>query len=152
MLSSVPARSFAGQLAGAHNRRENLLVARAAAEISCKAFANIRFRGMGVPLKKRYRSDHHAWSANSALRTATFKKRFLHRIQTIFACNSFDRPNRRAVCFDGREEATVDDLAVHQHCAGATFTFSAAFFCAGQAHFLAQDIEEPRHRIRLNAA
>ena len=54
--------------------------------------------------------------------------------------------------FDRGNQTTVDDRAVHQYRARAAFAFAATFFRAGQMHFLAQDVQQPRHRVSLHAA
>ena len=54
-----------------------------------------------------------------------------------------------ATCASGHQ-ARVHRHAVDQHRAGAALPFAAAFLGAGQPAVLAQHVEQPRHRMRVD--
>jgi hypothetical protein len=64
---------------------------------------------------------------------------------------AFDGGDGCALGLEHGDEAGVDEVglsvsAVHEDGAGAAFAFAAAFFCAGEAEVLAEDVEEAFHR------
>src|SRR5712692_4133669 len=76
--------------ASLHYRLENLNVAGAAAQISRKSFADLRFGGAWVTRKKIHGCENHPRSADAALRAAMRDKSLLHRMQSVPIRNSFD--------------------------------------------------------------
>ena len=49
-----------------------------------------------------------------------------------------------------RDETGAHRRAVDQHRARAALAFTAAFLGAGEAALLAQHVEQPRHRMRVD--
>ena len=75
-----------------------------------------------------------------------FDEGFLHRMQSFARSSragskSFDRDDLGAMRARRRDETGHDRLAIQKYCAGAAFTFGAAFFCAGQQAFFAKQAQ-----------
>ena len=100
---------------------------------------------------QRHRRQDHSRRADAALRSAVRDERFLHRVQLPAVRNAFDRRQRRALHLQDRRQAAVDQLAVEEHRARAALPLAAAFLGAGQVQLLAQHVEQPRHRVGLDA-
>ena len=69
------------------------------------------------------------------------KERLLDGIELIFSGDSFDSPDFCPFGLQRGNQAAVDQQAVDFDCAGAAFTFTAAFFCAGQMGLVTKNIE-----------
>ena len=101
-------------------------------------------------LKQVYGRDDHSRCADAALRATMFDDRLLNCVQLSFAGrDAFDGFDVATLHLSDGHEATVHDLAVDNHRAGAAFAFAASFFCPGQAKLLAQNIQQALHRIRV---
>ena len=105
-----------------------------------------------MPFQQRDGGNHHSWCADAALRAATFEKSFLHRVQLRPVGDALDGANLLAIRLHCRDEATVDDNAIHQHRARSAFSLAATFFRPGEMEFLAQYIQQTRHRIHMGPA
>jgi len=135
--------------AGGDDGFEYFRVAGAAAQVSGETFADVGFRGMRVALEKIYGGESHAGSAYAALRSAVREERLLHGMQSLSAGDSLNRANRCPVGLQRGNQAAVHQRTVKFNRASAALAFAAAFFCAGEASLLAQDIEQTRHGIRF---
>ena len=79
-----------------------------------------------------------------------FDECLLDCMQLSFAgCDAFDGFDLAILHLSDGHEATVNDLAVDNHRAGAAFAFSATFFRARQVQLLTQHIQQTLHRIRV---
>ncbi len=91
---SVRKRSGGGQLiiwdegshlllTRAHDGFEDLHVASAATKISGETVANIVFSWLGISFEQIDSGQHHAGSADTALRSAVVDERLLDRVQVV---------------------------------------------------------------------
>src|ERR1044071_1277829 len=72
-------------------------------------------------------------------------------MQLAVRFQAFDRRDLLAVdATDGRD-ARAHWLALDEHRARAAFRFAAAVLCSGQVQLIAQDVEQRRLRIDVNA-
>src|ERR1019366_516741 len=84
--------------------------------------------------------EDHAGSADAALGSAFFEEALLDGVESFVDGYAFDGGDGCAFALQDGDEAGVDQLAVHEDGAGAAF--AAAFFRAGEAEVLAEDVEE----------
>ena len=67
----------------------------------------------------------------------------------MLVAEPFDRDDVASFDLRERHEARAHRLAVDEHRARAALAFAAAFLRAGEAALLAQHVEQPRHRMRV---
>ena len=79
--------------------QDDVLVARAAAQVAFELFANLCFVGVGMALTQVHRTHHHARGAKAALQTVALLERRLHRVQRAVGSG---QP------FDGGDLAALD--------------------------------------------
>ena len=78
------------------------------------------------------------------------EKRLLQRMQLAVQREAFDCLNVRALGLQHRNEATVHELAIHAHGAGAALAFAASLLGPGQMQIFAQHIEQALHGRRID--
>ena len=101
-------------------------------------------------LKQVHSRDDHSRCADAALRAAVFDECLLDCMQLSFAGrDAFNGLDVAILHLSDGHEATVNDLAIDRHCAGAAFAFAAPFLCSSQAELLAQNIQQALHRINV---
>ena len=130
------------------HRRQDLLVAGAAAQHAAQRVLDRRVVGLGPPAQQVGGRHQHARGADPALRRAVQVERVLERRQP---------PARRRQPLDGqhlapldlghRRHAGADLAAVQQHRAGAAIAGVAADLGPGQQELLAQHMGEPADRV-----
>ena len=96
---------------------------------------------MRVLRKQRRRRNHLSGRADAALQTAARNEGVLDCGQFVRRRDSLDRLNARSL--DGKSERQTRryESPIDQHAAAAANADAAAFFGAGQAAFIAQDVE-----------
>src|SRR5262249_24477706 len=85
------------------------------------------------------------------LRPAALEEGFLHGVELSAIGDAFNRPDLAALDLKGRHKTTVRYLAVNRNCAGAAFPLATTFLGAGEMQPLAQHVDQPRHRVGLEA-
>src|ERR1041385_6990936 len=90
--------------------------------------------------------------ADPALRTAAHDQLALHRVQHVAARQTLDGGDPAAVALAGSDQAGVDRLAVELDGARTALALAAALLGAGQPQVLAQHVEQPLPRRRLDRA
>ncbi len=90
--------------------------------------------------------EDHAGSADAALGSAFFEEALLDWMKFFVDGEAFDGGDLGAFGLQDWDEAGVDEIAVHQDCAGSAFAFAAAFFGSGEVQIFAEDVEEALHR------
>ena len=126
---------------------EDAHVAGAAAEISGEAFLDFGEGWVRVFGEQVVGGEDHAWGADAALGSAVLEEALLDGVE-LFAVGggeAFDGGDLRAFSLEDRDEAGVDEFAVHEDGAGAALAFAAAFLGAGEVEVLAEDVEEALH-------
>src|ERR1041385_2503845 len=130
-----------------HHRVEDFHVAGAAAEIAGESFADVGLGRGGVAFEEADGGEHHARRADAALRAAALDHRLLHGVEALAVGDAFDRGDPRALDLRDGDEATVDQLAVHDDGARAALALAAALLRPRKFQPLAQRVEQTRQRI-----
>src|SRR5437879_3030679 len=102
-------------------------------------------------LEQVHCGHHHARRANPALRPATGNESFLHSVQLFAGGDALDGFDLAPRDLQDRHQATVGDLAVDPHRAGAALALATAFFRAGEPQLLTQYVQQPRHWVGFEA-
>src|SRR5947209_1174277 len=131
----------------ADDRVEDFHVAGAAAEISRESFAYVGLGRAVVSFEEADGGEHHARRADAALRAAALDHRALHGVEALAVGDAFDRGYPRALGLRDGDEATVDQLAVHDDGARAALALAAALLRAGEFQPLPQRVEQARQRV-----
>ena len=107
---------------------------------------------MRVLLEQVVGGEDHAGGADPALGSAVLEEALLDRVQRSggFGGETFNGGDRRAVSLQDRHQAGVDELAIHQHGAGAALAFAAPFLGSGEAEVFAQHVEQALHGRRVD--
>src|SRR6267378_2402125 len=134
-------------LRACHHRVNDFRITRTAAQIPGEPLPHlVRAQAYGA-LEESVSRQQHARRADPALRRAVLDERVLQGRQPATISQSLDRRDLAALDLAYRYQATVHDLAIDQHGAGAALTFAAPFFGAGRSEVFAQHIEQaPRSR------
>src|SRR5687768_15304405 len=122
------------------DRFDNLIVARAAAEIAHHPIFDFFFVRFRLLIKERLGRNHLTGSANAALKTAVLDKALLDRMQLAVFGQALDRGYVMTVGEHCQSQAGTDHVSVHQDRASAAHTDTAAFFCACQAEIVTQKV------------
>src|SRR5215204_6265731 len=124
------------------DRRDDVLVAGAAAEIAFDGVADLVVGGIRV-LRQQVDGGHdHAGRAEPALETVLLPERGLHRVELIAVSEALDRLDLRPVRLDGEHGARLDRPAVDMDGAGAALAGVAADMRPGQVEVLPQRLDE----------
>src|SRR5258708_20352593 len=98
--------------AGFHDRGKNFRIARAAAKISGKPFANVRLGWPRVARQKIHGSENHSGRADATLRPAVHEKGLLDGVQPRVVGDAFDRADLRALRLQRRHQAALYQRSV----------------------------------------
>ncbi len=101
----------------------------------------------GILIEQGFRAHDHTGGAIAALDRTFLDKSTLYGMQFLSLRKTFDRLDRPAVSFDSQDETGIHRLTVEQHGTGTAVAQTAAFFCARQAQFAAQQIDECQRRF-----
>jgi hypothetical protein len=108
------------------NRVDDVLIARAAAEVAVNSMADLIFRGLRIPYQQLVRSEDHPRSAKAALEPVTFPKGLLNRMEFLSLSQPFDGQNIGAVRLDRKDRARLDRRVVeHDRACSANAGFAA---------------------------
>jgi hypothetical protein len=124
---------------------EDAGVAGAAAEVAVEAFLNLYQCGLRMFVEEMVGGEDHAGSADAALGSALLEEALLDGVEFFFVGEAFDGGDFGAFGLEYRDEAGVDEFAVHQDGAGAALAFAAAFLGSGEVKVFAEDVEEVLH-------
>src|SRR5271168_3022359 len=94
--------------------------------------------------------EDHSGRADAALRAAAVEEGLLQELCAGVLGEAFYGDDVCAMGLKHGNKATVDERAVEQNGAGATFAFAAAFFCAGEREIEAENIQEAGHRVSVD--
>ncbi len=139
------------------HRVQDLLVAGAAADVAAQPFLDLVQVGLRASPQRGGGGHHHARDAVAALAGAALVKRALQHRHAGVAVQVVHGLHRGALDLLHRHQATLDQLAVDEHRAGAAFTGTAAFLVAGQLELFAHEVDQPvvvghtaRHRTAVD--
>ena len=127
----------------------DLVVARAAAEISREPVADLLLGRFWIFVEQRLCRDEKAWRADAALKRGIFEESFLERMKLAPALRSNPLHGRdvAALGLDGEDEAGVDEASIEDDVARAAVAIVAAFFYARQSQLVAQHFEQALARL-----
>jgi len=129
---------------------ENLQVARAAAEISGKRFANLIAVGMWIRIQQSFCCHQDSRSAVAALRGPEVRERILQGMKPSILAKSFDRQHLTGSTFQGQDQAREHRLPIQQNRASSALAKFATMFCASVAEVFAQDFQQRLVRCKRN--
>src|SRR5664279_3801705 len=124
------------------DRRHDVLVARAAAQVALDAVADLVVRGIRVA-RQLIRGRHdHARRAEAALQTVLLPERVLDGVQATLGSHALDRDDDATVGLDGQDGARFDCVPVQPDGARAALAGVAAHVGPGQAQVLADGMDQ----------
>src|SRR5262249_12401992 len=129
-------------LGGPLDGLDDVVVARAAAEVAFEPVADLALRGPWVPLEELRGGHDHARCAEAALEAVLLPEAFLDRMELPILRHPFDRLHLGALTLDGQQRARLHRLAIHVHRAGATLARVAPHVRAGEPGQLADVVNE----------
>src|SRR5258708_2341819 len=134
--------------AGGHaDGLENILVASAAAGISCDGFADLLVGRFCILVQQMKRGEKETRRAVTALQPVAFRKRVLHRMKCAVRGKTFHGSDLAAICHRRKECARLYGSAVHEDGAGATIAGVATDVGSRQIQILSQEVDEQRSRL-----
>src|SRR5204863_9954659 len=96
------------RLGGVLHRGDDLVVARAPAEVPGQPVADLRLRRIGVLLEQSPRGDEEARRADPALERGVLEELLLERMQRLAARHALDRLDASAADLAAQHEARAD--------------------------------------------
>ncbi len=124
------------------DRVENLLIARAAADVAAEPLLDLFPVGERVGAQRRSRRHHHARNAIAALAGAGLVEGALQHVQFASLGQRLDGLDLGPLRLGDRQQARLHQHAVDEHRAGAAFARAAAFLVAGEVQVVAQEVEQ----------
>src|SRR6266478_8396286 len=135
------------RLGGVLNGLDDIVVARAAAEVALELMANLVFRRLGVALNELCRRHDHARGAEPALQAVLLPEAFLDGVELAVLGHPFDGPDLGAVGLHRQHGTGLHRLAVEMDGAGAALARVAPHVRAGQPRQLADEVDEQQPRL-----
>jgi hypothetical protein len=129
------------------NRADNLVIARASAEIVREAEPDIVFGGVGVLVEQCFGGHQKARRADAALQSGAFEEALLKGVEMALGSQSFDGLQGGTLSFHREDDATVHWHAVHDDRAGSAVAIIATFLGTGQAQLVPENFEETLARF-----
>ena len=147
--SSRPSSSIASSidLRGRLHCVDDVVVARAAAEVALEPEADLLLRRVRALLQQRHRRHHETRRAEAALERMVLVEGLLDGMQPGVSGQALDRRHRASVGLDGQHRARLHRLPVEQHGARTTRSRVAADVRPLQPQVLAQEVDEQRARL-----
>ena len=136
---------------GGQDRLDDVVVARAAADVALEPLAHLVLARVGVLLQQVGGAHQHAGRAEAALQAVMLAERLLQRVQLAALGQALDRRHLGAVGLGREHGAGLDRIAVDMDHAGAALAGVAADMGAGEAEIAAQEIDQQRARLDLAA-
>ena len=104
------------------NGFDNVMIARASAEIALQCVANLGFRRAGIMLEKICCRHDHAWSAKPTLEAMFFLEALLQGVERSIGSHAFNRSNSGTICLHGKHGAGLYRSSVYVYGARSTLT------------------------------
>src|SRR5207248_4104622 len=137
----VPPRR--GQLLGGLlHRLDDVVVARAAADVALEAVADLLLGGLRVLVEQRAGGDDHPRRAEAALQAVLVPESLLDGMELAGLGDALDGGDLPALELHGEERAALDGLAVDEHRARSALARVAADVRARQTQHIAQEMHE----------
>src|SRR5262249_10183018 len=134
--------SSSRRLRGQPHRVEDLLVARAAADVARERLADLVVRRARVGRQQVGRGGGETRWAKAALHRTRRSERLLHAMEAPLPAETLDRDDLVTVGLRGEHETGADENAVEQHRARAALTLLTGVLRPGEPETLAEGVEE----------
>jgi hypothetical protein len=136
---------------GLLDRRHDVVVARAAAQVARQRLADLVLGGLRVVLEQVPGGHDHPGRAVAALQAVLLPEGGLHRVEVPLGADALDGGDSRAVRLDGEQGARLDRLAVDGAGAGAAVGGVTPDVGARETEVLAKEVDEqePWLHVRL---
>lgn len=128
-------------LCGRDDRFDDLIVTRAAAEISHHPCAYVIFGRMRILLEQRFGGNDLSGRADPTLKSAVLHEGALQLRKHFAVRETLDRTNRAAIDGHRQDETRRHQLVVDKDAAAAADANTAAFFRPGQLAIVAQNVK-----------
>src|SRR6266700_4324677 len=148
VMSRDPSRaqSWSAQLRGAKHGGDDVLVARATAQVAGDHLAGVVLARVRRVAQAGGDRRQEARRTEAALQPVAVLESLLHRRELAAVAQPLDGRDLVTVDADREQQARPNRLAVQQHSACATDTVFAADVCAGEPHVVAQAVREQAPR------
>src|SRR6185312_15513079 len=147
MPESLAVAAIALPLRRGEHGIDDVVVARAAAEVALEPVADFLLTGIRVLLEQVRGAHDHAGCAVAALQPVLLVERPLHRVQLAVLRKPLDGGDLGTVGLHREHRARLDRLAVDVHRAGAARRGVATDVGAGQAKLLTQELRKQEARL-----
>jgi len=121
---------------------DELVVSGTAAQNPADRFFDLLSRRSWVAVEQVLSSQDDGGNAEAALSRVVLHQSFLDRMQVLATANAFNGDDSFVSCLDRRYQTRVDEVVVHDDCAYAAVSGSAALFHSLQVQTVPKDIEE----------
>jgi len=134
-------------LARVLNRLDDLLIAAAAAKISCQIVSDLLLRGLWTLVEQRFGRKNKTGGAVAALKRSEIHKRLLQRMHRILFTQPFDGQDFTAINIQGQHRAGAHRFAVYEQSARAADLNIAAKLGAREPKLITDHVEKRRTRL-----
>jgi hypothetical protein len=132
------------------NSSNNIVVARAAAEIAFHAVTDVIFRWFRNLVQQINRAHHHTGRAKAALQAVMDVKGFLHRVHFVTLGEPLNRRHVSAIGLRHEHGAALHRFAIDMHGAATTLCGVAADMRAGEALMVTDKFNQQSARFDLS--
>src|SRR6266481_9359128 len=122
-----------------HHGFQNLVIARAAAEVAGHPFFDLILGWFGVFVEERFSSHNLTGCTDPALEPAVFNESLLQWMKLTILCEPFDGFDILALASDGKCQTRTYDTAVDDHTTSPANTDAATFLGTGEADIIPQN-------------
>src|SRR6266446_301985 len=138
-------------LGGPLDRLDDVVVARAPAEVALELVTDQLLGRPGIALEHLVDRHDHARGAEAALEAVLLPEALLDRMELAVLGQALDRHDVGAVRLDGEEVAGFDGLTVHEDRARAALARVTADVRPGEAHGLADVVHQEKAGLHFVA-
>jgi hypothetical protein len=127
----------------------DLVVSRAATEMTREDLFHLFSRWMGIPFQKRLRRHQDSRSAKTALDRSVIDERLLQWMERFPTSEAFDRLDLSPFDLESQDQTGMNRRSIEQDRAGPALSDPAALLRSGQTQFLPEKPEQGpvgRHR------
>jgi hypothetical protein len=114
---------------------EDVLITGATTSVSCYAFPDLLFTGLGVFEQKLYSAHQKAGSTVAALQAVTIAERLLYGMKLTIDPQSFDCQHLSAIRLEGEQRARLHGSSVEHHSTRAAIAGVAPDVRTGEIQF-----------------
>jgi hypothetical protein len=127
------------------NSGDDFGISRATAQVAGQRPADLISTGLRVRIEQSLGRHQHPGNTIAALYGTSFDKSRLQRVwPTTWSAQALDGGDVVAIGLDGKDQAGLDRLSIHDHRASSTISLTAPILGSGQAQLVAQQFQEGR--------